>query len=221
MNSSISPGSLLFFLIFFYIWKEIAWKFPAETGRWWPAGHELHTALQRPGDDVFWTLSAGVWQQPYAVKKERAVPALRLFLFGVVMVTWWYLCSTFGLLPLQVVLVGTEEGLYALNVLKNSLTHVPGIGAVFQIYIIKDLEKLLMIAGGRPRTWLFFFTFKENYLKARCHACKTQKQVGAELALFSLSLFVPKLMARFIFGSLGVQCISPLCQVKGSEPQTR
>nr|XP_048278869.1 citron Rho-interacting kinase isoform X1 [Myodes glareolus] len=47
----------------------------------------------------------------------------------------------------QVVLVGTEEGLYALNVLKNSLTHIPGIGAVFQIYIIKDLEKLLMIAG--------------------------------------------------------------------------
>lgn len=44
--------------------------------------------------------------------------------------------------------MGTEEGLYALNVLKNSLTHVPGIGAVFQIYIIKDLEKLLMIAGG-------------------------------------------------------------------------
>lgn len=48
------------------------------------------------------------------------------------------------------VLVGTEEGLYALNVLKNSLTHIPGIGAVFQIYIIKDLEKLLMIAGGWP-----------------------------------------------------------------------
>ncbi|XP_044514767.1 citron Rho-interacting kinase isoform X2 [Gracilinanus agilis] len=47
----------------------------------------------------------------------------------------------------QVVLVGTEEGLYALNVLKNSLTHIPGVGAVFQIYIIKDLEKLLMIAG--------------------------------------------------------------------------
>lgn len=46
--------------------------------------------------------------------------------------------------------MGTEEGLYALNVLKNSLTHIPGIGAVFQIYIIKDLEKLLMIAGGRP-----------------------------------------------------------------------
>lgn len=44
--------------------------------------------------------------------------------------------------------MGTEEGLYALNVLKNSLTHIPGIGAVFQIYIIKDLEKLLMIAGG-------------------------------------------------------------------------
>lgn len=46
--------------------------------------------------------------------------------------------------------MGTEEGLYALNVLKNSLTHIPGIGAVFQIYIIKDLEKLLMIAGGWP-----------------------------------------------------------------------
>jgi len=43
--------------------------------------------------------------------------------------------------------VGAEEGLYALNVLKNSLTHIPGVGAVFQIHLIKDLEKLLMIAG--------------------------------------------------------------------------
>ncbi|XP_066835006.1 citron Rho-interacting kinase isoform X9 [Anser cygnoides] len=47
----------------------------------------------------------------------------------------------------MVVLVGAEEGLYALNVLKNSLTHIPGVGAVFQIHLIKDLEKLLMIAG--------------------------------------------------------------------------
>uniref|UniRef100_A0A8C8SYH7 Citron Rho-interacting kinase n=1 Tax=Pelusios castaneus TaxID=367368 RepID=A0A8C8SYH7_9SAUR len=47
----------------------------------------------------------------------------------------------------QVVLVGTEEGLYALNVLKNSLTHIPGLGAVFQVHLIKDLEKLLLIAG--------------------------------------------------------------------------
>ncbi|XP_062487191.1 citron Rho-interacting kinase isoform X6 [Pezoporus occidentalis] len=47
----------------------------------------------------------------------------------------------------QVVLVGAEEGLYALNVLKNSLTHIPGMGAVFQMHLIKDLEKLLMIAG--------------------------------------------------------------------------
>lgn len=59
--------------------------------------------------------------------------------------------------------MGTEEGLYALNVLKNSLTHVPGIGAVFQIYIIKDLEKLLMIAGDRPRTWRLLFTVEGNY----------------------------------------------------------
>lgn len=43
--------------------------------------------------------------------------------------------------------MGAEEGLYALNVLKNSLTHVPGIGSVFQVHLIKDLEKLLMIAG--------------------------------------------------------------------------
>lgn len=70
------------------------------------------------------------------------------------------------------VLVGTEEGLYALNVLKNSLTHVPGIGAVFQIYIIKDLEKLLMIAGGRPRPWPCFFTCKDNCLKGEGHACE-------------------------------------------------
>lgn len=47
----------------------------------------------------------------------------------------------------QIVLVGSEEGLYALNVIKNSLTHIPGLGSVFQIYIIKEQEKLLMIVG--------------------------------------------------------------------------
>lgn len=98
------------------------------------------------------------------------------------------------------VLVGTEEGLYALNVLKNSLTHVPGIGAVFQIYIIKDLEKLLMIAGGRPRTWRFLFTVEGNYLKASVTLAKHKgrpscRQVGAEAALSPVSLLVPKLMA--------------------------
>uniref|UniRef100_M3ZPF1 Citron rho-interacting serine/threonine kinase n=1 Tax=Xiphophorus maculatus TaxID=8083 RepID=M3ZPF1_XIPMA len=52
-------------------------------------------------------------------------------------------------LPLtdQIVLVGSEEGLYALNVIKNSLTHIPGLGSVFQIQIIKEQEKLLMIVG--------------------------------------------------------------------------
>uniref|UniRef100_A0A9J7XNL8 Citron rho-interacting serine/threonine kinase n=1 Tax=Cyprinus carpio carpio TaxID=630221 RepID=A0A9J7XNL8_CYPCA len=52
-------------------------------------------------------------------------------------------------LPLtdQIVLVGSEEGLYALNVIKNSLTHIPGMGSVFQIHIIKEHDKLLMIVG--------------------------------------------------------------------------
>uniref|UniRef100_A0A8C2Z1P7 non-specific serine/threonine protein kinase n=1 Tax=Cyclopterus lumpus TaxID=8103 RepID=A0A8C2Z1P7_CYCLU len=52
-------------------------------------------------------------------------------------------------LPLtdQIVLVGSEEGLYALNVIKNSLTHIPGMTSVFQIQILKDLDKLLMITG--------------------------------------------------------------------------
>ncbi|XP_067360962.1 citron Rho-interacting kinase isoform X3 [Channa argus] len=52
-------------------------------------------------------------------------------------------------LPLtdQIVMVGSEEGLYALNVIKNSLTHIPGLTSVFQIQILKDLDKLLMITG--------------------------------------------------------------------------
>ncbi|XP_056629094.1 citron Rho-interacting kinase isoform X2 [Triplophysa dalaica] len=52
-------------------------------------------------------------------------------------------------LPLtdQIVLVGSEEGLYALNVIKNSLTHIPGLGSVFQIHIVKEHDKLLMIVG--------------------------------------------------------------------------
>lgn len=52
-----------------------------------------------------------------------------------------------SLLDAQIVLVGSEEGLYALNVIKNSLTHIPGLGSVFQIYIIKEQDKLLMIVG--------------------------------------------------------------------------
>lgn len=56
---------------------------------------------------------------------------------------------------LQIVLVGSEEGLYALNVIKNSLTHIPGLGSVFQIYIIKEQEKLLMIVGKRPSFGIF------------------------------------------------------------------
>ncbi|XP_035246530.1 citron rho-interacting kinase-like isoform X4 [Anguilla anguilla] len=53
-------------------------------------------------------------------------------------------------LPLtdQIVLVGAEEGLYALNVIKNSLLHLPGLGSVFQIQILKDHGCLLMITGG-------------------------------------------------------------------------
>lgn len=47
----------------------------------------------------------------------------------------------------QIVMVGSEEGLYALNVIKNSLTHIPGLTSVFQIQILKELDKLLMITG--------------------------------------------------------------------------
>ncbi|XP_016109241.1 citron Rho-interacting kinase-like [Sinocyclocheilus grahami] len=47
----------------------------------------------------------------------------------------------------QIVLVGSEEGLYALNVIKNSLTHIPGLDSVFQIQVLKELDKLLMITG--------------------------------------------------------------------------
>uniref|UniRef100_UPI00398F48EE citron Rho-interacting kinase-like isoform X2 n=1 Tax=Pristiophorus japonicus TaxID=55135 RepID=UPI00398F48EE len=52
-------------------------------------------------------------------------------------------------LPLteQIVLVGTEEGLYALNVVKNSLVHIPGVGSVFQLHVLKELDRLIMIAG--------------------------------------------------------------------------
>lgn len=43
--------------------------------------------------------------------------------------------------------MGSEEGLYALNVIKNSLSHIPGLGSVFQIHILRELDKLLMITG--------------------------------------------------------------------------
>lgn len=143
--------TLCFLVSSFHIGKEIAWKLPAETGRWWPARHELHTALQWPGS-IFWALSAGGGNS-LTLRRAGAEEDLLLFCFEIAcLVVQLCLYSAFGLLPSQVVLVGTEEGLYALNVLKNSLTHVPGIGAVFQIYIIKDLEKLLMIAGVKPRT---------------------------------------------------------------------
>lgn len=70
--------------------------------------------------------------------------------------------------------MGTEEGLYALNVLKNSLTHIPGIGAVFQIYIVKDLEKLLMIAGGNPARSLLL-GFHGRHRRAEFHNGDAQR----------------------------------------------
>lgn len=127
---------------------------------------------------------------------------------GVVMGTWPRSCSSWGLVPWQVVLVGTEEGLYALNVLKNSLTHVPGIGAVFQIYIIKDLEKLLMIAGGRPRTQCFAFTCRGNDLKLTCHVCQTWGRAGAGGALPSGSLKGPEPLCSESLPALS--CASPM-----------
>ncbi|XP_077457428.1 citron Rho-interacting kinase isoform X2 [Stigmatopora argus] len=73
-------------------------------------------------------------------------------------------------LPLtdQIVLVGSEEGLYALNVIKNSLTHIPGLGSVFQITIIKEMEKLLMIAGDERALCLVEIKRVKQSL-AQCH----------------------------------------------------
>lgn len=62
---------------------------------------------------------------------------------------------------LQIVLVGSEEGLYALNVIKNSLTHIPGLTSVFQIQILRELDKLLMITGTT-------FTLYENFELKHC-----------------------------------------------------
>lgn len=68
---------------------------------------------------------------------------------------------------LQIVLVGSEEGLYALNVIKNSLTHIPGLTSVFQIQILKELDKLLMITGQYiPIRWNLVHTFAQaSYMK--------------------------------------------------------
>lgn len=55
--------------------------------------------------------------------------------------------SDLAIFCFQIVMVGSEEGLYALNVIKNSLTHIPGLTSVFQIQILKELDKLLMITG--------------------------------------------------------------------------
>lgn len=59
----------------------------------------------------------------------------------------------------QIVLVGSEEGLYSLNVIKNSLTHISGLGSVFQIHVIKEQEKLLMIVGETHNFVFIVFTF--------------------------------------------------------------
>lgn len=59
-------------------------------------------------------------------------------------------------------LVGSEEGLYALNVIKNSLTHIPGLASVFQIRILKEHDKLLIITGqycGQTLPTIIGFSF--------------------------------------------------------------
>ncbi|XP_069789549.1 citron Rho-interacting kinase-like isoform X14 [Narcine bancroftii] len=73
-------------------------------------------------------------------------------------------------LPLteQIVLVGTEEGLYALNLVKNSLVHIPGMGSVFQLHILKELDRLVMIAG-EERTLCFVDIKKVKLSLAQSH----------------------------------------------------
>ncbi|XP_063049678.1 citron Rho-interacting kinase [Engraulis encrasicolus] len=73
-------------------------------------------------------------------------------------------------LPLtdQIVLVGSEEGLYALNVIKNSLTHIPGLGSVFQIHVLKEHEKLLMIVGDERALCLLEIKKVKQSL-SQCH----------------------------------------------------
>lgn len=72
----------------------------------------------------------------------------------------WFCYQVCVVAVLQIVMVGSEEGLYALNVIKNSLTHIPGLGSVFQIHIIKEQEKLLMIVG--EISWLLSFSIDAN-----------------------------------------------------------
>jgi len=86
--------------------------------------------------------------------------------------------------------VGSEEGLYALNVIKNSLTHIPGLGSVFQIQIIKEQEKLLMIVG------------ELSMLSCSVHCKCPQVQIAgiSELGLFWLFCSIKTLKGHSVIG---------------------
>lgn len=123
--SHFSDLSALSFLSIF-IFIETSGQLFAEAGGWWSFRHQLHDASDWPGNG-----------------KNCCDEMLQLCSL---ISDYWPLTSPHPLTR-QVVLVGSEEGLYALNVIKNSLTHIPGLTSVFQIQILKELDKLLMITG--------------------------------------------------------------------------
>lgn len=117
--------ALSFLSVFIFI--ETSGQLFAEAGGWWSFRHQLHDASDWPGNG----------------KNRCDQDASAVVVYHQI---YWPQTSPHPLTR-QVVLVGSEEGLYALNVIKNSLTHIPGLTSVFQIQILKELDKLLMITG--------------------------------------------------------------------------
>lgn len=120
LSDSQNLSCALFLSIFILI--ETSGQLFTEAGGWWSFRHQLHDASDRPG------IRKNYCDEDASISDN------------------WPRTSSHPFTH-QVVLVGSEEGLYALNVIKNSLTHIPGLTSVFQIQILKELDKLLMITG--------------------------------------------------------------------------
>lgn len=151
----------------------------------------------------------GIWQQPHAVKKERAVSALCLFLFGCygdVMVLMFCPCTSAlagG--------VGRHRGRALCTECLEKLPHPrPGNRSSLPNLYHQGPGEAPHDSRWRPRTWRFFFTLRKTVGKPGVMLVKPEGrpswgQLGVEAALLSLSLFVPRMMALlFIFSSLGV-----------------
>lgn len=190
-NSSISPGPLFSFLFSFTYEKKLLGNSLLKL----EGDDRLDMNCTLPFSDQVTVFSGhcqlGIWQQPHAVKKERAVSALCLFLFGCYGdVTVLMFCPCTSALAGG---VGRHRGRALCTECLEKLPHPrPGNRSSLPNLYHQGPGEAPHDSRWRPRTWRFFFTLRKTVWKpVSCLWSRKAGLLGAGWGGSSSSLSVP------------------------------